>query len=89
MHRSYGHIQVMNKFVAHLSHICRTFVIFAYYTTVYNRSINKKLPIKGTCLSAVLVLQVGKSLHQITEEIARWRDILAILYKEYHLVCLN
>lgn len=32
-----------------------------------------------------LVQQVGKSLHQIREEIARWRDILEVPYREFLL----
>ena len=30
-----------------------------------------------------LVQQVGKSLHLISDEIAGWRDILAVPYQEY------
>jgi len=30
-----------------------------------------------------MVQRVGKSLHQITDEITRWREILAVPYQEY------
>lgn len=32
-----------------------------------------------------MVQQLQKSLHEISDEIARWRDILAVPYQEYLL----
>ena len=41
--------------------------------------------IRKTFNSVQVVQQVGKSLHQITDEIARWRKVLEKPYQEWLL----
>lgn len=44
-----------------------------------------KAPLIGAIIGVKLVQQLGKSLHEISDEITTWRKVLEVPYQEYLL----